>query len=74
MANPEVVDTSGSSESCTAGYLAGHVRSLDPLQCTRLGLTISGLCARHKGELAGTANRKTVEKVMEDLLSVGTTS
>lgn len=71
VANPEVVDTSGSSESCTAGYLAGHVRSLDPLQCTRLGLTISGLCARHEGELAGTANRAIVEKVMDEFLSVG---
>ncbi len=74
VANPEVVDTSGSSESCTAGYLAGHVRSLDPLQCTRLGLMISGLCARHKGELAGTANRKIVDKVMAEFLTVETTS
>jgi 2-dehydro-3-deoxygluconokinase len=71
VANPDVVDPSGSSESCTAGYLAGHVRSLDPLQCTRLGLTISGLCARHEGELAGTANRALVEKVLDEFLSAG---
>ena len=74
VANPEVVDTSGSSESCTAGYLAGHVRSLNPLQCTRLGLTISGLCARHKGELAGTANPKLVDTVLDGFLAAATTS
>ncbi len=66
VANPHEVDTSGSSESFTAGYLVGHVRSFDPLRCTRLGCTISGLCARAKGELAGTANRALLEQVTAD--------
>ena len=72
VANPEIVDTFGASESCTAGYLAGYLRSLDPLHCTRLGLTISGLCTRHKGDLTGTANRQLVEKVMEGVIAEAT--
>jgi sugar/nucleoside kinase (ribokinase family) len=48
-----VVDTCGAGDSFSGAFLAGWLRGLDPVECTRLGCALGTLCVEHRGALAG---------------------
>lgn len=66
-AKSRVVDPAGAGDNFVGGFLAGHIRGLDPVQCGRLGCTLGALCVRHVGPLAGTSDPQRLEKILANL-------
>ena len=60
-----VVDTTGAGDSFVAGFLAGHIRGLNPEESTALGCTLGALCVREHGPLAGTADKALLARALE---------
>ena len=63
----EAVDTRGAGDNFAAGFLAGYLRGLDPLKCTRLACALGMRCVRHQGALTGTRDRKRMQKALTAL-------
>ncbi|MBI4600397.1 MAG: carbohydrate kinase family protein [Planctomycetes bacterium] len=63
----QVVDTCGAGDSFAAGFIAGHLGGLDPLECTRLGCALGTLCVRFQGSTTGSADPKRLEACLSRL-------
>ncbi len=63
----EVVDSSGAGDNFVAGFLAGHLRGLDPVECARFGCALGTLTVSHKGALAATEDSERLEKIVSGL-------
>lgn len=50
----KAIDTCGAGDNFAAGFLAGHLRGMDPVDSTRLGCALGGLCVSHRGSTTGT--------------------
>jgi sugar/nucleoside kinase (ribokinase family) len=63
-ASVKVVDPGGAGDNFAAGFLAGYLRGLDPLNCARIGCALGALCVRFRGALAATADRSRLKRVL----------
>ena len=62
-ARVKAVDPQGAGDHFVAGFLAGHIRGLDPLASARLGCKLGALCVCYRGVLTGTADAGRLKKV-----------
>ncbi len=59
------VDTCGAGDSFAAGFLAGWLAGRDPLEATRLGCALGGLCVAHRGSTTGTEEPKRLKGILD---------
>jgi sugar/nucleoside kinase (ribokinase family) len=59
------VDTCGAGDNFSAGFLAGWLAGWSPLDATRLGCALGGLCVAHRGATTGTEDPKRLKTVLD---------
>ncbi|MBN1443463.1 MAG: carbohydrate kinase family protein [Planctomycetes bacterium] len=60
------IDTYGAGDNFAAAFLAGYVRDLDPVKCTRLACAVATLSVTRRGPLLGSSNRDRVKKTLAE--------
>jgi sugar/nucleoside kinase (ribokinase family) len=58
------IDTCGAGDSFAAGFLAGHLRGLDPQRAARIGCAMGALCVAHQGSTTGSADSMRLEAAL----------
>ena len=58
------IDTCGAGDNFAGAFLAGWLKGLDPVECTKLGCEMGTLCVQQKGAVTASSNAAKLEELI----------
>ena len=62
-AGVDAIDTCGAGDNFAGAFLAGWLKGLDPVECTKLGCEMGTLCVQQKGAVTASSNTAKLEEL-----------